>query len=119
MVKKKVNSLPLVTGTRVKVQQSFGRTTISTLMTRDISGIKLCTSSECIICTASGAVGKCRDQSIIYQINCIKEPYNLDFDSLKLTAVPQTPKEPLALYVGETSRSGFWRETNHLTVNRL
>ena len=83
-------------------------------MTRDISQVKLCSNPNCLICTAPGAVGKCRDQSITYQINCMRAPCNINFDPLKPTKVPQTPEEPLAHYVGETSRSGFLRGTSHL-----
>ena len=63
-VKKVVDKLPQVYGTRVKVQQGYGRSTLSSIMTRDIGTTSKCGLNECLVCTAPESVGDCRLQSV-------------------------------------------------------
>ena len=83
-------------------------------MTRNIGTQKLCNRAQCLVCTAPEATGRCSDQSVTYQISCMREPCINELDILKPTNVPQHPQQPVALYVGETSRSCFYRGEKHL-----
>ena len=57
-------------GTKVKPIQSFGRTIISQIMTRDIGSSTLCDRKDCLVCIHPGSKGKCKLDNICYQINC-------------------------------------------------
>ena len=110
-----VNNLTLAEGTKVKVVQGYGRTSISSMMTRNIGVEKLCQKKECLVCTAPDTKGACTDQSVTYQIVCQRTPCITDMNMRKPKVIPDNPQHPPAVYYGETSRSCNLRGSKHLT----
>ena len=91
-VQKAVDSLPTTEGTRVKVQQSYGRTSLGSLMTRNIGVIKDCDRKDCLVCRAPESRGHCRDQSVMYQISCLRSPCVDTLDLKRPTKYPDDPQ---------------------------
>ena len=75
-VKVRLDKLPEVNGIKCRVQQSYGRTIIDQLMTRDLVKNSLCDRNDCLICTQSSSKGQCKTESITYQIACNRHPCN-------------------------------------------
>ena len=113
MTRKTLSEISYAPGTKVKVQQSFGTTIMSQIMTRDIGTNKLCTRDNCMVCSKSGSKGGCQDQSVTYQITCDRSPCSSRTDLGRPLLPPAPGPDPPALYRGETSRDCYIRGTQH------
>ena len=109
-----IKDLPMVPGTKVKLQQAYGRTGLDNIMTRDIGSNKLCSRPKCMICRYPGSSGGCKKEGITYQMSCTRSPC-AKLNPNKPLDIPSPKNEelPAALYRGETSRTGFIRSSRH------
>ena len=113
-IRKTLGTVNQVKGTRVKLQQSYGRTIIDQLMTRNIGCQNLCDREDCLICLHPNSKGNCKKESVTYQISCSRPPCRDNFNSAKPFQFLDQPDQPPGLYRGETSRTGYMRGLGHL-----
>ena len=113
-VKVRLDKLPEVNGIKCRVQQSYGRTIIDQLMTRDLVKNSLCDRNDCLICTQSSSKGQCKTESITYQIACNRHPCNQNIPIPPLAPPDVKDGPPPVLYRGETSRTGYLRGVGHI-----
>ena len=115
----RLKDLPVQKGTRLKVQQSYGRTVLDSVMTRDVGTNKICNRPECMICIHDGTKGSCKVEGLTYQISCRRPPCTqLDISTPLDVPTPAPDQPPAALYRGESSRTGYRRSTGHLSSYR-
>ena len=119
-VKRKVDQLNLPDGCQVKVQQGYGRTVLSRVMTYNTKQSDGCQRPNCMTCRNGINDASCYSENINYQIRCDRTPCNLDVkeevDNIKI-GESRTDNPPV-VYRGETSRTMFTRGQVHLKSYR-
>ena len=116
-VNKSVRELVAPPGCKVKVQQSYGRPLVTTVMSYDLQTKSLCDRQDCLVCTHGESKGRCRVEGVNYQISCNRPPCNTHLTSNPLE-FPPTTDTPLTLYRGESSRTSYRRGKQHLVLYR-
>ena len=112
MIKKTLSETRQCEGTKIRPQQSFGRTMLGQIMTTDVGTKKRCDRSDCLVCLDPQSKGGCRQESVTYQINCDRSPCHNRFAKTDPLKPPAPGPGPPALYRGETSRTPYLRGAN-------
>ena len=114
MIKKTLSETRQCEGTKIRPQQSFGRTMLGQIMTTDVGTKKRCDRSDCLVCLDPQSKGGCRQESVTYQINCDRSPCHNRFAKTDPLKPPAPGPGPPALYRRETSRTPYLRGGQHL-----